>query len=289
MVALPERLQRFYFQALPLFYLPALSQKVVTVMSDRDSGAEQLVQATRGNPAASGWLAIEWERATGRVEEQQREVDYWIPRLGIERCRRAWVRGQLEALWGVPVRMTYSERISQKVESLAGPQDPSYGDSAFLAGLLFDLLEVGMQRQGKLGSTEKLIFESRLKRFERGLENLIAITRAQKNFTAKRWLAGAAATLAVSELWLHLDDANLSAQLLNWEVRGYPPEMRRLLIRRALGFNPKVLASWVADAFPALEFYREAIRWCEVPSQLAAGRKDLFEMATTLGSTPEMS
>jgi hypothetical protein len=289
MVALPEKLQRFYLEALPWFHLPALSQKVVTVMSDRDSGAEQLLQATQANPSAAGWLALEWERATGRVDEEKREVDYWIPRLGIERCRRAWLRGQLQARWDVPVLLTYSERISQKVESFSGSKDPSYGDSAFLAGLLFDLLEMGMQRQRKQGSTEKLIFESRVKRFERGLENLITLTRSQKNLSAKRWIAGAAATVAVTELWLHLDDPSLSAEMLKWEARGYPCEIRRLLVRRALGFSPKVLATWVADAFPTLESYREGIRWSDTPAQLASDRKELFELATLLGSTPEMS
>jgi hypothetical protein len=282
--SLPERLARFQREVLPCFELPALSQSIVTLLSDRDAGAEQLVAATRENPAASAWLALEWERSTGRTEELPRGVDYWVPRLGIERCRQAWISGQIEALWGEKPSLNHARRISERVDRWLGSKpgrDPAYADSAFLAGLLFDLL--AMASRLATDSTMKLVFEARFRRFEGALIALLEQAEGTPGFICRRWLAGIAGAIACGELWLQLDDPRLAAQMLRWEARGVPSELRRLLLRRAVGFPPRVAASWIVESFPVLAPYRELVRLSEMPEAFAADRRELMQLSQLLG------
>jgi hypothetical protein len=288
---LPELLRRFHEEALSCFVLPSLSQKIVTLTLDRDAGSEQLVVATRGNPAAAAWLSLEWERQTGKVEDRVREVDYWIPRLGMERCRRVWIAGQLQSLWGVPTDLPRARRIAETVESWRQQKkdrDPSFGDSAFLGGLLFDLLWIAASRREPLSSTSKLVYEARFKRFEQGLLKTLEQLEAQKSFLARRWVVAVAASVAVAELWIQLEDPQFAARMIRWDSKALPLELKRLLMRRTLGFSPKVIAAWILDQFPQLESYREVARLCETPAALAAERREAHQLAVFLGSSPEL-
>ncbi len=271
---------------LPYFELPSLSQTVVTVLSDRDAGAEQLEAATRANPAASAWLSLEWERSTGRTEEKVRGVDYWVPRLGIERCRVAWITGQLHALWGVRSELAHARRISERVEHWVAAKpgrDPAYCDSSFLAGLLFDLLWMSQQHGRPIDSMTKLTFEARFKRFEEGLVSTLDRADSMSGFLCRRWLAGVLGAIACGELWHQLDDPKLAAGLIQWEARALPQELRRLLVRRSLGFSPRVASAWISESFPVLAPYREVIRLGETPEAFDADRKELSQLALLSG------
>lgn len=289
---LPTRLVQFHREALPVFELPRLSQKIVELFMDRDSGAEQLQAATSKLPAAAAWLSAEWIRATGNAEPQAKSVEYWIPRLGMETCRRVWLSRQLGARWSSApphvASLSHAKTIQDRVEGwiAASPgRDPAYADSAFLAGLLFDLLELA---QPQSGTVLKILFEARFKRYQDALTQALDESERVGGSGSKRVLAAAIACGSVAELWFLLADPVLAASALSWEAKGLPCEVRRLLQKKMLGFSPRVAAAWIADVQPVLRPYREVIRLAETPSALAAGKSDHFWLAGISGRASEV-
>lgn len=293
-LVLPSRLVQFHREALPVFELPPLSQKIVEVFMDRDSGAEQLQAATSGMPAAAAWLSAEWQRVTGKSELQMKSVEFWIPRLGMETCRRVWLSHQLGARWcgSSPhvASLDHARAVQEQVEAWIAAdkaRDPAYADSAFLAGLLFDLLALAWGRSQASGGL-KILFEARFKRFQEALLQALEESERTGGSGAKRMLAAVMACGSVSELWFLLTDPVLASSTLSWEAKGMPIEVRRLFQRRILGFNPRVAGAWIADVQPILRPYRDVIRLVETPSALSAGRSENFWLAGISGRASEV-
>jgi len=288
---LPDRLIRFHALALPYFDLPEMCQKVVSVFFDRDCGADQLLAQLGTNPAAAARLALEWERKTGKQDPDGHSLDYWVPRLGMDVCRRIWIRSQFEALWGVECKLTYAEAANEWmqrwVEQKPG-RDPAYGDSAHLAGMLFDVLLAASQARPDSTASLRVLFEARFKRFLQSLDHALERAERSQGRVPKRILAAAISCRSVAELWFFAEDSAYAARYLKWEVQGIPIEMRRMLQRKYLGFNPSVAAAWVADQFPQLFPYREVIRSADTPSVFAKSRPEVLELAKVLGSAAEV-
>lgn len=295
---LPVKLLAFHRDALPFFELPRFSQKVVDLFFDRDLGAEQVLAEAAGNPAAAGRLSVEWEKRTGKKDPDPHAVDFWIPRLGMDRCRQIWLRGQLESRWGGEVTLAYAEAAQEwfrrwnEQETGGDPGLLAYSDSAYLAGLLFDLLWLAACSRPGASSGLRVLFEARFKRFLSALSEVLpADSRADGEapaFIPKRVLAASVACGSIAELWFFLEDSAYAARYLKWEVQGIPVEIRRMLQRRYLGFGPRVAAAWVADRFPQLAPFREVIRCAETPSVFAKARPELQQLARALAGAAEV-
>lgn len=284
---LPSRLLAFHREALPFFELPPFSQKVVDLFFDRDLGAEQVRAEATQNPAATARLSLEWEKRTGKKDLEPHEVDFWIPRLGMDRCRHTWLRGQLEALWGIEVNLSYAEAAQEWFRG-TDPALLAYADSAYLAGLLFDLLWIAARSRPGATPGLRVLFEARFKRFISALSEALQSKQVAAGFIPKRILAASIACGSIAELWFFLEDSAYAARYLKWEVQGIPVEMRRMLQRRQLGFSPRIAAAWVADRFPQLAPFREVIRCAETPALFAKARPELFQLARALGSAAEV-
>jgi len=273
-----SRLPGFHRQWLPRYELPRTSQRLVAYLCDRDAGMSGLAALCSENAAIPALLSREFDsRASGDASEL-RTTEFYVSRLGLESVRQVVLEHQLGRKMEFRSAREFLERIDTSASRIA------YTDSAFVAGLVWDLLD-----RESLSGRQKTWVESRLDlTFER-LETAIGMAEEEGGFPAKRWLAGCLSAACVVDAIAGLEDSAFIEQVMTWERRKIPAVAQALLKSRHLGFSTSAAGAWICERIDVLRPMADAVRYLDAPQALRGASIELRKMAELLGRATEMS
>jgi hypothetical protein len=273
-----SHLPEFHRRWLPRYELPRTSQRLISYLCDRDAGMSGLAVLCSENPAIPALLSREFDSRTPAHASELRTTEFYVSRLGLETVRQVVLEHQLGRKMEFPSAREFLERIDTSASRIA------YTDSAFIAGLVWDLLD-----RESLSGRQKTWVESRLDLAFEHLEAAIRIAEEEGGFPAKRWLAGCLSAASVIDAIAGLEDATFIEQVLAWERRKVPTVVQALLKSRHLGFSTCAAGAWICERIDVLRPMADAVRYLDAPQALRGASIELRKMAEILGRATEMS
>ncbi|NDD90608.1 hypothetical protein EBZ37_00765 [bacterium] len=247
-------LEGFHRDWLARYELPLSSQELLGYYFDRDSTVTGLSVLLARNPALPAVLGQFLDDKVDGLSSEKRTIEFIVSRIGLDSVRKLVLDHQVRLHWRLSLGLEVKKRIEFQVASRfiekveMGSSRIAYGDSAFLAGALWDFLNMK-----ELAPRERTWVESRLGLALESTEKAIQLAEELKGFPAKRWLAACLSSIYVAEAILGVLDSAFAEKVLLWERRGVPRAVQALMKSRHLGFSVHAAASWVCTRIAVLE------------------------------------
>ncbi len=284
-----SRLPEFHRLWLSRYELPKTSQAVLSHLCDRDAGVSGLARICAQNPSVPAILGQAFDARSSRQSSETRTTDFYVSQLGLQATRRLVLDHQLRAHLHVAVgrgatkklEFRWAEEFQSRVDTTASRMP--YADSAFIAGLLWDILE-----PASFSGRQKTWVDSRLDLTFELLESAIVLADQTGGFTAKRWLAACVSASCVVDVIAGLLDPSFIEQVRSWERSGLPIALKRLLKRRHLGFSTGAAGAWICERLDVLRPMADSIRYLDAARQLRGSAIEARQMAELLGRAAEM-
>jgi hypothetical protein len=284
-----SRLPEFHRLWLSRYELPTTSQAVLSYLCDRDAGVTGLAELCARNPAITVLLSQAFDARSTRPGSEARTTEFHVSQLGLQATRRLVLDHQLRAHLHVILGRHASRKLEFRVaEEFQSRVDTSasrmpYADSAFVAGLLWDVLE-----PASFLGRQKTWIDSRLDLMFEHLEAAIALAEKTPGFSARRWLAASVSARCVVDAIAGLLDPSFIDQVLAWERSRLPFAVQLMLKARHLGFSTGAAGAWICERIDVLRPMADSLRHFDAPRELRGAAIEVRQMAEVLGRAAEV-
>ncbi|MBU6375544.1 MAG: HDOD domain-containing protein [Bdellovibrionales bacterium] len=283
-------LSQLHREWLTRYELPKSSQDLLKYFFDRDSAATGLSELLECNPALPAVLGQYLDSKMQGFHSEVRSLEFVISRIGLDSVRRIvldhQLRLHLRLALGLkitkPLAFSYAGRFSEKVEKITSRI--VYGDSAFVGGMIWDLLAIQ-----ELSVRERNWIESRFSVAVETMERAISISEERVGFPNKRWLVASVSSLFAAEAIVGLIDAPFAEKVLLWERRKIPAAVQSLMKSQHLGFSVHAAAAWICSRVTILEPVTDALLYADFPQSLKNAPVEVRSLAEVLSRATELT
>lgn len=279
-------------------YLPKTSRRILKKFSDIDVKVSDIVEALEEN----AYLKHYFTRYVAALtkEEGPIQLESAILRFGMQNTRNLLCALQLmrhvksshpvlDAAGKPSIQPKDTLRFAIQVEELLSGKKEAYPDTAFAAGVVFDVLRaVAVESMSSPKSVVEFIENS----FKHGLRTArlgYEISRTLPAFESSKYVFAACLLHDAGKCALAvLDPAYVDFVELCLE-KGLKRPLRQLIEKRRYGYSHEVYSFLCAHYFPIFDVVKEAILFHHEPQLLATRNREQYNLASLICLATKMA
>jgi HD-like signal output (HDOD) protein len=285
----PELFRKYLETIHPRLNLPVMSREVIQEFASPDVTAERVAEKVRGNP----YYEAQFLQHIGSISKREElpELSAAIVLLGMQNSRNLILALQLVRTvkgthpeWSKEGKLMLSPKDALKFalkteEAIAGNRD-AYPDTAYAAGMLFDMFLLIAQtvapENKKLPGYIEASFNHGLRTAKVGLE----LSKKMPDLVLKKYAFAACMIHDIGKVALAILEPKYGDFLEDVQKKELPRAIRMYLEERAFGMNHATLGELICTQYSTFRSISRAILLHHEPFVLKETNKPLYQLAS---------